>query len=404
MSCIAVLNAGSSSIKLAAYSKAAKPELMVKGRFEGIGAAPKALIFSPGGQLIAERETGPVDHEEATRTLVGMASATIGDIDFEAIGHRVVHGGPNHARPVLIDDAVLSDLQELVPLAPLHQPHNLAPIRAIRAARPSLPQVACFDTAFHAGQSWEEQSFALPRDLTAEGVRRYGFHGISYDFIAARLKELAPDLARGKVVVAHLGNGASLCAIDNGRSVASTMGFTAVDGLVMGTRCGSIDPGVLIYLMDRHGLDARGIEELIYKKSGLLGVSGISSDMRALRGSDAPGAAQAIGLFIHRIRREIGALAAVMGGIDGIVFTAGIGENDAATRAEVIGGCGWLGAAIDPARNQAGETDLAAPGSRIRILRVPTDEELNIALSTIALTGASGAGPAAAARQSEGAR
>ena len=394
MSCIAVLNAGSSSIKLAAYSKAAEPELMVKGRFEGIGATPRALIFSPDGTLIAERETGPVDHEEATRTLIGMASATIGDIPFEAVGHRVVHGGPNHARPVLIDDAVLSDLQDLVPLAPLHQPHNLAPIRAIRAAQPSLPQVACFDTAFHAGQSWEERSFALPRDLTRDGVRRYGFHGISYDFIAGRLKVLAPELARGKVVVAHLGNGASLCAIDNGRSVASTMGFTAVDGLVMGTRCGALDPGVLIYLMDRHGLDARGLEELIYKKSGLLGVSGISSDMRALRASDAPEAAQAIGLFVHRIRREIGALAAVMGGIDGIVFTAGIGENDAATRAEVIAGCGWLGAEIDPARNLAAETDLSAHGSRLRILRVPTDEELNIARSTIALIKAPVTGPA----------
>lgn len=385
MSRIAVLNAGSSSIKLAAYSKTKEPRLMIKGRFEGIGTTPRAQIRSPDGAVIAERETGPVDHEEATRTLIGMASAVLGDITFDAVGHRVVHGGPNQTRPVLIDDTVLNELQGLVSLAPLHQPHNLAPIRALQ---PSLPQVACFDTAFHAGQKWEEQSFALPRALTREGVRRYGFHGISYDFIAARLRVVAPELARGKVVVAHLGNGASLCAIDNGRSVASTMGFTAVDGLMMGTRSGALDPGVLVYLMDQHGLDARGIEDLIYKKSGLLGVSGISSDMRALRASDQPEAKQAIGLFVHRIRREIGALAAVMEGIDGIVFTAGIGENDPATRAEVVAGCGWLGAEIDPVRNLAGETDLSAPASRIRILRIPTDEELNIAISTIALTGA----------------
>ena len=396
MSCIAVLNAGSSSIKLAAYSMAAEPELMVKGRFEGIGATSRALIFSPDGDLIAERKTGPVNHEEATRTLIAMASTTIGDVPFAAVGHRVVHGGPNHASPVLIDDGLLDELQDLVPLAPLHQPHNLAPIRAIRAAQPELPQVACFDTAFHAGQAWEEQSFALPRELTQEGVRRYGFHGISYDFIASRLKVLAPELAQGKVVVAHLGNGASLCAIKDGRSVASTMGFTAVDGLVMGTRSGALDPGVLIYLMDRHGLDARGLEDLIYKKSGLLGVSGISSDMRALRASDAPEAKQAIRLFIHRIQREIGALAAVMGGIDGIVFTAGIGENDAATRAEVVAGCGWLGAAIDPERNLAAEMDLSADTSRLRILRIPTDEELNIAKATIALIRAPKSAPAAA--------
>ena len=386
MSCIAVLNAGSSSIKLAAYSPAAQPALLVKARFEGIGVAPKALVFSPDGELLAQQSPGPVDHAGATRILIGMATAALGNPALDAVGHRVVHGGPDHAGPVLIDDALLAELERFVPLAPLHQPHNLAPIRALRAARPDLPQVACFDTAFHAGQSWVERSFALPRALTDAGVRRYGFHGISYDYIAARLRVLAPDLARGKVVVAHLGNGASLCAIDDGRSVASTMGFTAVDGLVMGTRSGALDPGVLIYLMDEYGLDARGIEDLIYKKSGLLGVSGMSSDMRALRASDAPEARAAIALFVHRILREIGALAAVMGGIDGIVFTAGIGENDAATRAEVVAGCAWLGARLDDDRNAAGEIDLTAPGSGLRIMRIPTDEELNIARATVALT------------------
>ena len=388
MSAIAVLNAGSSSIKLAVYSNAPTPELLLKGRFEGIGAMPKALIFAADGRLQSEQQTGPVGHDEATQILVGMANRALGNAEFSAIGHRVVHGGPHNAAPAMVDDALLDDLESYVPLAPLHQPHNLAPIRLIRKLMPALPQVACFDTAFHIGQAWQEQAFALPRDLTQEGVRRYGFHGLSYDFIATRLAEIAPDLARGKVVVAHLGNGASLCAIDNGRSVASTMGFTAVDGLVMGPRCGALDAGVLSSMWARHGLDARGLEELIYKKSGLLGVSGISSDMRALRASDAPEAAQAIRLFIHRILREIGALAAVMGGIDGIVFTAGIGENDAATRTEVAAGCAWLGAEIDPAKNAARQTELSTPASRIRLMMIPTDEELNIAKSTIGLVAA----------------
>lgn len=359
---ILTINAGSSSVKYALFAHATGARVH-DGQIEGLGV-------------------GGLSHEQALRQVM----AQIGPARVIAVGHRIVHGGVRFTAPVRIDDEVMSAMAALEPLAPLHQPHNLAPIRMIRKLMPALPQVACFDTAFHANQAWEERAFALPRALTHEGVRRYGFHGISYDFIASRLKEIAPDLARGKVVVAHLGNGASLCAIDNGRSVASTMGFTAVDGLVMGTRSGALDPGVLIYLMDQHGLDARGLEELIYKKSGLLGVSGISSDMRALRASDASEAAQAIRLFIHRILREIGALAAVMGGIDGIVFTAGIGENDAATRTEVVAGCRWLGAMIDPAKNAAGDTDISAPGSRIRVLRIPTDEELNIAISTIALT------------------
>ncbi len=385
MSSIAVINAGSSSIKLAVYNNAREPELLLKGRFEGIGSAPKGLLFAPDGKLLAEKTTGPLGHDGAMDVLVELAGDALKGTELAAVGHRVVHGGPRYAEPVVVTDALLQELESFVPLAPLHQPHNLAPIRAIRARQPSLPQVVCFDTAFHRAQSWEAQAFALPRKLSEEGLRRYGFHGISYDFIASRLKDIAPEIARGKVIVAHLGNGASLCAIHNGRSVASTMGFTAVDGLMMGTRCGTIDPGVLIYLMDRHGLDARALEDLVYKRSGLLGVSGISSDMRALRASSEPGAAEAINLFVYRVVREIGSLAAALGGLDGLVFTAGIGENDPATRAEVVAGCRWLGAEIDPARNAACECDIGAATSRVKVMMIPTNEELNIAKSTISL-------------------
>ena len=275
----------------------------------------------------------------------------------------------------------------LVPLAPLHQPHNLAPIRTLAEHAPTLPQVACFDTAFHRGQSQVVQSFGLPRAYLDEGVRRYGFHGLSYEFVTAELRRVAPDLASSRLVIAHLGNGASLCAVHNGRSVASTMGFTAVDGLMMGTRCGAIDPGVIVYLMDRHALDARGIEDLIYRKSGLLGVSGLSSDMRTLRASAAPEAAEAIALFVHRIVREIGSLAAALGGLDGLVFTAGIGENDAATRAEVAAGCAWLGLALDKTPGACGARLISAATSRLQAWVVPTDEERMIARHTVEVLG-----------------
>jgi acetate kinase len=286
-----------------------------------------------------------------------------------------------------VDEAVLAKLEKLVPLAPLHQPHNLSPIRAIAAQVPDLPQVACFDTAFHRGQTTVVQSFGLPRRFHDMGVRRYGFHGLSYEFVASRLREVAPDIATGRLVMGHLGNGASLCAVQAGRSVASTMGFTAVDGLMMGTRCGSLDPGVLLYLMDSEGMDARAIEDLLYRRSGLLGVSGISSDMRTLRASRAPEAAEAIALFVHRIIREIGSLSASLGGIDAIVFTGGIGENDTATRAEVMRGCGWLGVVPDEMRNASGSGRISADQSRVSAWVVPTDEERMIARHTANLLG-----------------
>ena len=387
--CIAVLNAGSSSIKFAIHGLEDGP-VQFRGQVEAIGVAPALKVHDAAGKIVAE-QTWPSDglnHEAATLELVQVIVGLLGREKIAAVGHRVVHGGMHFDAPVRVDDAVLAELDTLVPLAPLHQPHNLAPIRTIAAHAPHLPQVACFDTAFHRTQAHVVQAFGLPRRYYDQGVRRYGFHGLSYEYIASRLPEVAPGIATSRVVVAHLGNGASACAIQKGRSVASTMGFTAVDGLMMGTRCGAIDPGVLIYLMDTEGMDARGLEDLIYRKSGLLGVSGgVSSDMRTLRASDVAGAKEAIELFVHRIVRETGSLAAAMGGIDGIVFTAGIGENDAATRLEVMRGCAWLGVVPDEARNAIGKDRISADASRIDVWVIPTDEERMIARHTRSVLG-----------------
>ncbi|MFO1082139.1 MAG: acetate/propionate family kinase [Reyranellaceae bacterium] len=381
--CIAVLNAGSSSIKFGLYEATPEERLLFRGLVEGIGTAPHLKALDAAGTVVAERRwpEDALDHHGATDGILALGHELLAGRPVLAFGHRVVHGGVRYAAPVRVDAAVLAELAKLIPLAPLHQPHNLAPIEAI-AATSAVPQVACFDTAFHRSQPALAQEFALPRALTAEGVRRYGFHGLSYDFVVSRLAELDPVLARGRLVIAHLGNGASLCAVRDGRSVASTMGFTAVDGLVMGTRTGAIDPGVLLYLLEERGYDAKAIEDLLYRKSGLLGVSGISSDMRTLRGSDRPEAREAIDLFVYRIVREIGSLAAALGGLDGLVFTAGIGENDAATRAEVVAGCAWLGASLDEGRNTRGQTVISREASPVKVLVVPTDEERMIARDT----------------------
>ena len=316
--CIAVLNAGSSSIKFALYEAGTDGPLLFRGQVEQIGLLPHLKVANAAGEIVAERNwtTGSLDHRGATAEILKLGRELLGARPVLAFGHRVVHGGTEFAAPVKVDAQVMAALSRLVPLAPLHQPHNLAPIAAIAEAAPHLPQIACFDTAFHRTQPVLAQEFALPRDLTAAGVRRYGFHGLSYDFIVTRLRETAPMLARARLIIAHLGNGASLCAVRDGRSLASTMGFTAVDGLMMGTRSGALDPGVLLYLMQERGLDAAAIEDLLYRKSGLLGVSGISSDMRTLRKSTAPEAAEAVALFVYRIVREIGSLAAAMGGVD----------------------------------------------------------------------------------------
>ena len=391
MSAIAVLNAGSSSIKLAVYSHASTPELLLKGRFEGIGAMPKALIFAADGTLQTEQQTGPVSHDEATQVLVGMANRALGNAEFSAIGHRVVHGGPRNAAPVMVDDALLDDLESYVPLAPLHQPHNLAPIRMIRKLMPALPQVACFDTAFHIGQAWQEQAFALPRELTQEGVRRYGFHGISHQVVSQRAAELlGRPLAELKQIVLHLGNGASACAVDSGRSVDTSMGLTPLEGLVMGTRSGDIDPGALLHLM-RAGLSVDALDRLLNKQSGLLGLAG-SNDMRDIRAGVAagdPAAKLAFDIYVRRLKHYIGAYLALLGGADTIVFTAGVGENHAPMREAVCSGLEWLGIEIDPVRNESpdrGARVVSSDASRVAILVVPTEEEAEIARQAAEVT------------------
>jgi acetate kinase len=384
--CIAVINAGSSSIKFALYEVGSEA-LLFRGEVEQIGVSPHLQVADASGTRVAERRwpAKGFDHRAATQEILETGRALMEYEPVAAVGHRVVHGGTKYALPTRIDRSVIADLGELVLLAPLHQPHNLAPIETIADAAPQVPQVACFDTAFHRSQPEIAQLFGLPRELTKSGIRRYGFHGLSYEYVTSRVPEIAPELADARIVIAHLGNGASLCAVHGGRSVATTMGFTAVDGLIMGTRCGTIDPGVLLYLMNSHRMDARAIEKLIYRQSGLLGVSGISSDMRELRASSDPAAAEAIALFVYRIVREVGSLTAALGGVDALIFTGGIGENDAAIRAEVAEGCRWLGVELDEARNAHGEGRISVDTSRISAWVVPTDEERMIARQTAAV-------------------
>jgi acetate kinase len=387
--CIAVINAGSSSIKFAIFEIDPAETVLFRGQIEKLGVAPHLNVVDAGGQTVAD-ENWPaegLDHAAATRRILETAMALIKGRQVSAVGHRVAHGGTKYAAPVRVDAEVMAYLAKLSPLAPLHQPNNLAPISAIAEAAPHIPQVACFDTAFHRTQPPLAQLFGLPRKFTDAGVRRYGFHGLSYEYVSGRLSGMEPELARGRVIIAHLGNGASLCAVKGGRSIASTMGFTAVDGLVMGTRCGAIDPGVLLYLMDAHGMDARALERLIYRESGLLGVSGVSSDMRALRASSEPAAKEAIALFVYRIVREAGSAAAALGGVDGFVFTGGIGEHDAQTRAEIADGCRWLGLELDPARNATNAGQISPNRSRVEAWVIPTDEERMVARHTAAVLG-----------------
>ena len=317
--------------------------------------------------------------------LIDWLGERFGGRGIAVVGHRVVHGGTEHAAPVLVDDRVMAALRKLVPLAPLHQPHNLGAIDAVTAAYPGVPQVACFDTAFHRGHPWVADTFALPRHFYDEGVRRYGFHGLSYEYIARELARSAPALAAGRVVVAHLGNGASCCAMLAGRSIDSSMGFTALDGLPMGTRTGQIDPGVLLHLIDERGFDTARLQTLLYHESGLKGLSGISSDMRDLEASDRPEAAEAIAYFAYRARCQIGALAAALEGLDGLVFTAGIGEHDHAVRARICRGLSWLGIELDEAANAKDATIVSTTASRVEVRVVPTDEERMIALHAIGL-------------------
>jgi len=378
---ILVLNAGSSSIKFSVYSADLAPG--PHGQVEGIGTSPRLEVADARGGKLADQPVAGAGHGGAIAAIHDWFAAHIGsERAFEGVGHRVVHGGLAYSEPVRIDDRVLAELEALVPLAPLHQPHNIAAIRAVAATAPEVPQVACFDTAFHRNQPPIAQEFALPRELTAKGIRRYGFHGLSYEYIASVLPEMAPDCVDGKLVVAHLGNGASMCAIAHGRSIASTMGFTAVEGLPMGTRTGALDPGVILYLLQHEHMDDRAIERLIYQQSGLLGVSGISSDMRTLLASDAPSAKQAVDLFVYRIGRELGSLAAALGGLDALVFTGGIGEHAAQIRARVCRDAHWLGVSLDPAANERHGPRISSLDSVVSGWVVPTDENLMIARHT----------------------
>jgi acetate kinase len=383
---ILVLNAGSSSIKFSLFLEQDRGlALRLSGLLEGLYTTPRFTAKDASGASLGERKWGEgehLGHDGAIAHLIEFLSAQRADHRLVAVGHRVVHGGLEFSEPVKLNAEVIAKLEKFIPLAPLHQPHNLAPIRLVAERLPQVMQVACFDTAFHRAQPEIAQAFALPASITDRGVRRYGFHGLSYEYIASAFPRLDAAAAAGRVIVAHLGNGASLCAMKAGKSVASTMGFTAVDGLPMGTRCGTIDPGVMLYLMDELKMDARAIEKLIYQQSGLLGVSGISSDMRALLESLEPRAKLAVDLFVYRIGRELGSLAAALGGLDALVFTAGIGERAAPIRERVCHDAAWLGVKLDEAANSNGGPRISAQGSRVSAWVVPTNEELMIARHT----------------------
>jgi acetate kinase len=388
-SAIAVVNSGSSSVKFSLFLRRGDSlDLSLRGQFESLFAKPRFVARNADGDTVAERtwnEGARLGHDGALAHLVEFLRGHGEGARLIGVGHRVVHGGLEFAEPVPVDETVLAKLDKYVPLAPLHQPHNLAAIRALAARAPELPQVACFDTAFHRSNPELAQMFALPHALHEAGVRRYGFHGLSYEYIASTLPAIDEKAAAGRTVVLHLGNGASMCALASGRSIASTMGFTAVDGLPMGTRTGSLDPGVVLYLIDERGMDARAVEKLLYQQSGLLGVSGIASDMRTLLASDSPRARLAVELFVYRIGRELGSLAAALGGVDAIVFTAGVGENSAEIRARVGAAARWLGVELDDAANGGGGPRISTAASRVAAWAIPTNEELMIARHTEAL-------------------
>jgi acetate kinase len=382
---IVVLNAGSSSIKFSLFLQRGEDlELDVRGQIEGIYTSPHFSAKDRSGKAKAEKSWGEtrLGHEGALEHIMQFLRGEMADDHLVGVGHRVVHGALEYTKPVRLNAEVLAALERYVPLAPLHQPHNLAAIRILLQRLPDLPQVACFDTSFHRSNPEVAQRFALPAELHEAGVRRYGFHGLSYEYIAAVLPRYDANAAKGRTVVFHLGNGSSMCAMLEGRSVASSMGFTAVEGLPMGTRTGSLDPGVVLYLMDERKMDARAIEKLLYQQSGLLGMSGISSDMRTLLASEDPRAAVALDVFVYRMRRELGSLTAALGGLDAMVFTAGIGENAPAIRERVCRDAAWLGVQLDAAANAAGGPRISAAPSKVSVWVIPTNEELMIARHT----------------------
>jgi acetate kinase len=389
MDTILVVNAGSSSVKFQVFSLNGDGRLrrQIKGQMNGIGSRPRLRATDASGDTLADRAY-PIESVPDVPAALMLASGWLRDelqLRPLAVGHRVVHGGPEYDRPVLIDHGVIVRLERLTALAPLHQPHNLAPIRSLLVNFPALPQVACFDTAFHRNHDEVADHYAIPRRLHEEGIRRYGFHGLSYEFIAKSLPDVAPEIAGGRVIVAHLGSGASMCAIHGGRSVESSMGFTALDGLPMGTRTGQIDPGVILYLMTARGMSATEVQDFLYRDCGLKGLSGVSNDMRELQNSSDPNAAFAIDYFIHRVVLQAGMLAAAMHGVDGFVFTAGIGENSVGIRARIAERLEWLGVSLDPVENARHASRISRGDSLVPVYVVPTDEELMIAQHTLSL-------------------
>jgi acetate kinase len=393
MDAILVVNAGSSSVKFQIFglATAGVPHRLVRGQMDGIGTRPRLRAENSNGSSLVDKTYGPKEIPDVPAAIGATADWLRETQHFRllAVGHRVVHGGPSYDRPVVVDQKVLERLEQYNSLAPLHQPNNLASIRSLLTRRPELVQVACFDTAFHRTHPAAADRYAIPERYYQEGVRRYGFHGLSYEYIAGRLREVAPEIAGRRVIVAHLGSGASMCALSGGKSIESTMGFTALDGLAMGTRPGQIDPGVLLYLLTEKGMAPKNLEELLYRESGLKGLSGISNDMRVLEASDDPAAALAINYFVYRIGLNAGMLAAALGGLDAFVFTAGIGENSATIRARVAEKLAWLGTSLDPAANKAGKPQISEAQSKVPLLVLPTDEELMIARHTLSLLSSS---------------
>ena len=393
MDTILVVNAGSSSVKFQIFGigEAGALRRLIKGQIDGIGTRARLVAKANDGSSLIDKSYAAEDIPDVPAAITTVAAwlRETQSFNLVAVGHRVVHGGPKYDRAVAIDAAVVASLEQYVSLAPLHQPNNLAPIRTLLQRRPELPQVACFDTAFHRGHSAVADHFAIPERFYEQGVRRYGFHGLSYEYVAERLREVAPAVATGRVIIAHLGSGASMCALAGGRSVESTMGFTALDGLPMGTRPGQIDPGVLLYLITEKGIDPAAVQDLLYRESGLKGLSGISNDMRELQSSAEPRARLAVDYFVYRVGLHAGMLAASLGGLDAFVFTAGIGENSPMIRARIAEKLAWLGVAFDPAANAAGGPMISRPQSPVVAYVVPTDEELMIARHTLALLSAS---------------
>lgn len=386
-----VLNAGSSSLKFCVFQR---PDgeiwrLEARGQIEGIGTSPRLSVRGASSEKIADEQLAPsiLNGRDAIDALAVWLKAKYGGARVLGVGHRVVHGGPRYDRPTIVNPQVLAALHDLIPLAPLHQPYNLLAIEAVAERLPGVPQVACFDTSFHRGHERVAELVPIPREFCKAGVERYGFHGISYEYIASVLPTVAPEIAGGKVIVAHLGSGASLCALKNCKSVDSTMGFTAVDGLCMGTRPGAIDPGVVLYLFQTLGLSAKDVETILYKKSGLLAISEISNDMRDLLGRTEPEAVLAVDYFVYRVTKEIGALAAVLGGLDALVFTAGIGENSAEIRQRICQASGWLGIELNQEANASKATRISNADSKVSVWVIPTNEELMIALHTGTLLG-----------------